>query len=326
MSFISTYSLLLVFALPYLNPDYLFSLILHIFLPAAGALDVEPMDTAADWSADELLDVVETREEAKLSTGLTVPPMLESLASIHDETAMSADKSVLKPNSLGLFELNANSTRGTSDWRPTTGPRAKASASTTATTATETTTAANKEPGQEGTPFGCSGNLHGDVYNWADLIQNYIQQLAQDGIRRDVTQRLFDRAAYKAEKKHGHRLVQLVSNRLGEYIADRKKAAYSIVQAAVRHYDEMIAFSDLDQKLSDPSIQDSLDSDRPNPLLSSMLQFNPYFKQRVTINHSTFKVPDEVPRNLSTTIHAINWTYALEQTMRGNFETYPSLK
>lgn len=32
------------------------------------------------------------------------------------------------------------------------------------------------------------GTLYGDVYNWADMIQNYIQQLADEGIRKDYTQ------------------------------------------------------------------------------------------------------------------------------------------
>ena len=43
--------------------------------------------------------------------------------------------------------------------------------------------------------------MYVDVYNLVDLIQNYIQQLAVNGIRKDVTLSLFDQAKYKLEQK-----------------------------------------------------------------------------------------------------------------------------
>ena len=57
------------------------------------------------------------------------------------------------------------------------------------------------------------------------LYYVYLFQLASEGIKRDFTQNLFDKANYTFEKKDGATLVQQVKESLGNYFSKKKRAA-----------------------------------------------------------------------------------------------------
>ena len=72
------------------------------------------------------------------------------------------------------------------------------------------------------------GHLTGDVQNWAAIIQNYILQLANDDINRQLTQELFDLANYTVEAKSGEQVVKDVKVTLSKYFALKQASAYVI--------------------------------------------------------------------------------------------------
>ena len=48
--------------------------------------------------------------------------------------------------------------------------------------------------------------------------------------------------------------------------------------------------------------------------------FYRYFKQRVSMGHSTVKVADEVPRDANGTIQSVEWTRGLEGVFKQNMK------
>ncbi|CAH1773823.1 unnamed protein product [Owenia fusiformis] len=174
------------------------------------------------------------------------------------------------------------------------------------------------------------GSLAGDVQNWAVLIQNYILQLASDGIKREVTQSLFDLANYTYEEKSGKEVVEVVQERLGNYFTDKKLAANRIAEAAVTAYDTWYRENKNRTRTSAPRLQNLTlavysDSDIPTRLPKD-LKFNPYFRQPVSLSRSTVKIADDVPRDFEGTISAVEYTYALEKVFKENAARDPLLR
>ncbi len=59
-------------------------------------------------------------------------------------------------------------------------------------------------------------------------------QLASEGIKRDYTQSLVDKASYTFEEKDGDELVRQVKASLGDYFSSKRKAAQVSVRVCVR--------------------------------------------------------------------------------------------
>lgn len=87
---------------------------------------------------------------------------------------------------------------------------------------------------------GAHGSLEGDVLNWAVLIQNYILQLASDGIKKDFSQAYLDSANYTFERKDGRDIVEQVKQELGDYFSKKKKAAEILAQKVKEIYEDFI--------------------------------------------------------------------------------------
>ncbi|XP_067678444.1 voltage-dependent calcium channel subunit alpha-2/delta-2-like [Haliotis asinina] len=171
------------------------------------------------------------------------------------------------------------------------------------------------------------GTLAGDIQNWAMLIQNYILQLAGDGIKRDVTQSYLDQANYTFEKKNGETIVKVVKETLGDYFRKKKKAAENLAQSVRKLYDNYLSENKTSNvtRLKDLRRDDYRDSDIPF-LLPQDLTFNPYFRQGVSINSSTIKIADEVPRDDPTVINTILFTAGLEKVFHENANRDPLLR
>ncbi|XP_074641618.1 voltage-dependent calcium channel subunit alpha-2/delta-2-like [Tubulanus polymorphus] len=166
------------------------------------------------------------------------------------------------------------------------------------------------------------GNLSGDVQNWAVLIQNYILQLASDGIKREYTQSYFDKASYTFERKDGMAVVRKVRDKLGDYFSQKKKAAQRIADKIVELYEEFQANNGSSKIAGLKSVaalsKDTYkDSDVPSRLPDDMI-FSPYFKQKVSLNHSTVKISDEVPRTDRGVIDTVMFTKELEEIFKQN--------
>ncbi|XP_059149465.1 voltage-dependent calcium channel subunit alpha-2/delta-2-like [Physella acuta] len=171
------------------------------------------------------------------------------------------------------------------------------------------------------------GTLAGDVQNWAMLIQNYILQLANDGIMRDSTQSYLDQATYKQETKEGTDLVKLVNDSLGEYFRKKTAAATALVEKVRELYDE---YYERNQSTNVKTLNDLPDdtyyeSDIPDKLPKDLV-FSPYFRQKVSKLNSTIKIADEVPRDDPYVIDTILFTRKLEETFLRNAAKDPLLR
>ncbi|CAI9736897.1 Hypothetical predicted protein [Octopus vulgaris] len=171
------------------------------------------------------------------------------------------------------------------------------------------------------------GTLAGDVQNWAILIQNYILQLASDGIKKDYSQSYLDQANYTFEKKNGTEIVLKMKEKLGEYFRKKKRAANRLADKVRDLYDETLANKDkypTPDRLPLLSSEVYMDSDIPSKLPA--LDFSPYFKQPVSLNRSTIKIPDEVPRDEKNTIDTISFTARLDDVFKQNMDDDPLLR
>ncbi|ESO88121.1 hypothetical protein LOTGIDRAFT_165858 [Lottia gigantea] len=182
----------------------------------------------------------------------------------------------------------------------------------------------NSYPGEEKHDI---GTLAGDVQNWAMLIQNYILQLAGDGIKRDLTQSYLDQANYTYEKKNGAEIVRQVKLTLGDYFSKKKRAAERLA-ATVReiHDDFLLSNSTAGvQVLKNMDLSFYRDSDIPSKLPEDIV-FNPYFRTGVSLKQSSVKLPDEVPRNDPAVINTVYFTAKLEETFLQNARDDPLLR
>lgn len=165
---------------------------------------------------------------------------------------------------------------------------------------------------------GAHGSLEGDVLNWAVLIQNYILQLASDGIKKDFSQAYLDSANYTFERKDGRDIVEQVKQELGDYFSKKKKAAEILAQKVKEIYEDFIKHKKFKTgKLTDLKAKQYRDSDIPEQLAGS-LKFAPYYKQNVSQEFSTIKIADEVPREEEMTVDTVNFTAKLEDTFKEN--------
>lgn len=171
------------------------------------------------------------------------------------------------------------------------------------------------------------GTLAGDVQNWAILIQNYILQLASDGIKKDHSQSYLDRANYTFEKKNGTQIVRRMKIKLGEYFRKKKRAAIRLANKIRDLYDEIVFNFEkypTPNTLSELTPEIYLDSDIPSKLPE--LSFNPYFRQPVSLNRSTIKIPDEVPRDELNTIRTVFYSAGLDKIFKANMADDPLLR
>ncbi|XP_050400585.1 voltage-dependent calcium channel subunit alpha-2/delta-2 [Patella vulgata] len=171
------------------------------------------------------------------------------------------------------------------------------------------------------------GTLAGDVQNWAMLIQNYILQLASDGIKRDLTQSYLDQANYTYEKKNVEEIVQTVKLTLGDYFSKKKRAAERLAEKVREIHDDFLrSNSSINAKvLKDIDERIYRDSDIPSRLPHDII-FNPYFRQGVSLKQSSIKLPDEVPRNDRDVINTVYFTARLEETFLKNAKDDPLLR
>ncbi|XP_069125986.1 LOW QUALITY PROTEIN: voltage-dependent calcium channel subunit alpha-2/delta-2-like [Argopecten irradians] len=175
----------------------------------------------------------------------------------------------------------------------------------------------NGYPGEEKRDM---GTLEGDVQNWAMLIQNYILQLASDGIKRDFSQSYLDQASYTKDVKNGSEIVVAVKESLGAYFEKKKIAARRLADKVKELYDNF-----MNQNITGPVVsslpllpqEDYSDSDIPGKLPSD-LTFTPNFRQKVSWKQSTVKIADEVPRGATSTINSIHYTAALDEVFKQN--------
>ncbi|XP_063400495.1 voltage-dependent calcium channel subunit alpha-2/delta-2-like [Mytilus trossulus] len=171
------------------------------------------------------------------------------------------------------------------------------------------------------------GRLEGDVQNWAQLIENYILQLANDGICRDFSQGYLDNATYTFEQKDGKEIVKQVKEKLSDYFNKKERAAQRLAVEVGELYDTFLSENRSLQLKSLSALNETfyVDSDIPEKLPKDR-KFIPYFKQEVIWNHSTIKIADEVPRDDNIVINNVYFTAALEQMFKQNQAEDSSLR
>ncbi|KAL4236040.1 hypothetical protein ACF0H5_004426 [Mactra antiquata] len=181
-----------------------------------------------------------------------------------------------------------------------------------------------KYPGEEKHDV---GSLEGDVQNWAVLIENYILQLAYDGINQHHTQGYLDQASYMSDTKNGEDIVKVVKDNLANYFEQKKKAAERLVEKVQQLHDKFLSPNEsagVDQ-LSQLPQEVYADSDIPERLPNER-NFNPYFKQQVSWDQSTVKIADEVPRDDMSTINTTYFTAGLDTLFKENQKIDPTLR
>ncbi|XP_071499643.1 voltage-dependent calcium channel subunit alpha-2/delta-3-like [Diadema antillarum] len=172
------------------------------------------------------------------------------------------------------------------------------------------------------------GRLAGHVQNWATLVQNYIVQLTSDGLQSHHTQHFFDTANYTYQIKDGNDTVKRVKALLGDYFVKKERSARKLVEKVVELHDSffnqsMDSFSF--SKLSDLNDTIYRDSDIANKLPKD-LNFNSYFKQRVSNTSSIIKVSDSVMRDGQGVIKTTYFTTGLDEAFKENVADDPKLR
>ncbi|XP_052774120.1 voltage-dependent calcium channel subunit alpha-2/delta-3-like isoform X2 [Mya arenaria] len=151
------------------------------------------------------------------------------------------------------------------------------------------------------------GTLEGDVQNWAVLIENYILQLAYEGINQHYTQGYLDSAMYQPHTKNGEeiKLMRQVQKLYDEFVQTNGSANVDRLLDLPKH---IYADSDIPERLP------------PNR------KFNPYFKQQVSWEQSSVKIADEVPRDDPGTIDTVYFTTMLDSLFKENQKADPTLR
>ncbi|XP_052254694.1 voltage-dependent calcium channel subunit alpha-2/delta-2-like isoform X2 [Dreissena polymorpha] len=171
------------------------------------------------------------------------------------------------------------------------------------------------------------GTLEGDVQNWAVLIENYILQLAYDGINQHYTQGFLDKAMYQPHTKKGEDIVRIVKDNLADYFEQKKLAAERLVKQVQLLHDQFLESnaSAMVDKLSHLPQDVYADTDIPERLPPER-KFYPYFKQQVSWEQSAVKIADEVPRDDISTINSVFFTAKLDELFKENQKIDPTLR
>ncbi|XP_038057398.1 voltage-dependent calcium channel subunit alpha-2/delta-3-like [Patiria miniata] len=167
------------------------------------------------------------------------------------------------------------------------------------------------------------GRLVGHVQNWATLIQNYILQLASDGLKTEYTQSYYDNADYIYQKKNASNIVAHVKKLLDSYFARKEDVAKRIANAVKRLHDDNLG-KIIYRSLPEMPKEIYKDSDIPGRL--PKLEYNAYFRQAVSTESSTVKISDEVPRESQDTVNAVFYTKDLDDVFISNFNNDSSLR
>ena len=63
------------------------------------------------------------------------------------------------------------------------------------------------------------------VRDWASRVEDYLAELAEEGLRTKELQKLYDTASYVEEQRNGKATVEAVKDKLGGYFSKKEKAA-----------------------------------------------------------------------------------------------------
>ena len=63
------------------------------------------------------------------------------------------------------------------------------------------------------------------VKDWALKVEDYLVELAEEGLRTKELQKLYDTASYVKEHRNGTATVEAVKEKLGGYFSKKEKAA-----------------------------------------------------------------------------------------------------
>lgn len=63
------------------------------------------------------------------------------------------------------------------------------------------------------------------VRNWASTIEEYLIELAKEGLRTKELQMLYDESTYVEEQRSGLATVEAVKEKLGDYFSKKEQAA-----------------------------------------------------------------------------------------------------
>ena len=63
------------------------------------------------------------------------------------------------------------------------------------------------------------------VRDWALKVQDYLVELAEEGLKTKELQKLYDEASYVKEQRNGEATVEAVKEKLGGYFSKKEKAA-----------------------------------------------------------------------------------------------------
>ncbi len=63
------------------------------------------------------------------------------------------------------------------------------------------------------------------VRDWASKVEDYLVELAEEGLRTKELQKLYDTASYVEEQRNGKATVEAVKEKLGGYFSKKEKAA-----------------------------------------------------------------------------------------------------
>jgi hypothetical protein len=93
------------------------------------------------------------------------------------------------------------------------------------------------------------------VRDWALKVEDYLVELAEEGLRTKDLQKLYDTASYVEEQRNGKATVEAVKEKLGGYFSKKEKAA-KVCFCVINHLNDCVLFdlTDSNLKLVFPSL------------------------------------------------------------------------
>ncbi|XP_028402985.1 voltage-dependent calcium channel subunit alpha-2/delta-1-like isoform X1 [Dendronephthya gigantea] len=152
------------------------------------------------------------------------------------------------------------------------------------------------------------------VRDWASKVEDYLVELAKEGLRTKELQRLYDEASYVAEQRDGKRTVEAVKEKLGGYFSKKEKAAKTLAAETAKLIASVnkTVLEDIKSVRDLPSdVYSDADLQNYNPVISP--KYNTLFKQTISLKQSSVKISDQTPRDNAEVIKTIAWSSGLDK-------------
>lgn len=159
------------------------------------------------------------------------------------------------------------------------------------------------------------------VRQWASKIEEYLAEVAEEGLRTRELQKMYDKASYIDDRKNGSKTVEAVKKRLGGYFSKKEHAAKRLAEETAKlskdfniDKKEHLKYSQLRNLPKD--LYSDTDLQNYNPV--HLPKYNILFKQVISLSQSAVKISDQSPREHRDIIDTVEWSAGLDKIFKQN--------